>query len=397
MNIGIFTDCYQPIINGVVTSIILLENELKKRGHTIYIFTTTNPKVEKVQINVFRIPSVSFVLYKPMRVGMFHSTKIAKFINKLKLDIIHTHSEFSIGNFGIRMARRLNIPVVHTYHTMYKDYTHYISKGKLLGDISLNIAEYVSRAHCNKCTAVIAPSNKTHDLLKLEYNVKSDCFVIPTGIDLKRFNDHKLIDINEKKLIRKGLNLADDDKILLFVGRIAKEKSIDSVIKQMPFIKAKNKKIKFIVIGEGPYKKNLDTIVKELCLEKDVLFPGAYPWNEIEKIYSIADLYISASKTETQGLTIIEAMASGLPVVAKDDRNIEFLLKNDYNGNLFNEEKEIPNIVLNLIENKSKIKQFVTNNQEIIKEFSSEEFGKRVEVLYIKLINSFKKENLEFG
>jgi len=158
MNIGIFTDTYYPQVSGVVTSTMILRSELIRLGHNVTIITVTHPDVEE-QEGIIRLPSLPFFFLPSQRVGMIYSHKIMNKIKKLDLDIIHTQTEFSIGIFGRIVAKRLDIPVVHTYHTMYEDYIHYVSRGIMLKPAS-QFAKKVSKLYCRDCSAIIVPTIK---------------------------------------------------------------------------------------------------------------------------------------------------------------------------------------------------------------------------------------------
>lgn len=153
MNIGIFTDTYYPQINGVVTSVRTLEKELAKRGHKVFVFTVSHPNAKTAYPRVFRLPSMPFVFLPSHRVGVLYSPKAVSIVKKINLDIIHTHTEFSLGLFGRMMAKQLNIPWVHTYHTMYEEYVHYISKG-MLNRLTPKMVANLSRVFCNKCNTI---------------------------------------------------------------------------------------------------------------------------------------------------------------------------------------------------------------------------------------------------
>jgi 1,2-diacylglycerol 3-alpha-glucosyltransferase len=185
MNIGIFTDTFCPQINGVVTSIRTLEKELSKKGHKVYIFTVSHPEIKKDCPNIFRLPSMPFIFLKSYRVGVLYPLKVVRMVKQLKLDIIHTQTEFSLGLFGKLMAKRLNLPCIHTYHTMYEDYVHYASKGRL-SIVTPRMAKQLSRIFCNHTHLVIAPTKKVEQILK-SYGVKRPIVIIPTGIDLEPF------------------------------------------------------------------------------------------------------------------------------------------------------------------------------------------------------------------
>ncbi|MEG1149372.1 MAG: glycosyltransferase, partial [Niameybacter sp.] len=162
MNIGIFTDTYLPQINGVVSSIVTLEEQLKKQGHNVYIFTISHPHANDQKPYVYRIPSLPFVFLKDHRVGIIYSQKLVNRVKKLKLDIILSQTEFSLGFLAKLISKKIDVPIVHTYHTMYEEYMHYISKGV---EFSPELARKYSKMFCNSVDGVVAPTEKTKDLL----------------------------------------------------------------------------------------------------------------------------------------------------------------------------------------------------------------------------------------
>ena len=183
MKIGFFTDTYFPQISGVATSIQTLKLELEKMGHHVYIFTTTDPRASDEDDTIIRLPSIPFVSFKERRVvvrGMYHAYSYAK---DLDLDIIHTHTEFGTGWLGKFIAKKLDIPVVHTYHTMYEDYLHYIAHGKILRPFHV---KQVIRTYCHHLSGLICPSQRVVDSLK-GYDIFVPMQVIPTGVNLDKF------------------------------------------------------------------------------------------------------------------------------------------------------------------------------------------------------------------
>ena len=171
MNIGLFTETYYPEINGVAASVYVLREELEKQGHNVYVFTTTSPGAPKNEKNVYRVHSLPCILISDRRVGLLYQRKIAAVIKKLNLDIIHTNTEFSLGIFGRIMARELKIPIVHTYHTIYEDYTHYVTKGVLPDNKAKKAVRAFSKVCCNTVDEVIVPTEKVKELLR-DYRVK---------------------------------------------------------------------------------------------------------------------------------------------------------------------------------------------------------------------------------
>ncbi len=385
MNIGLFTDSYYPEVSGLVTSICSLQEELKKRGHKVYIFTTSNPVSAPKKSGVFRLPSMPFIFFKSRRVGLLYSPRAAKCVKRLKLDIIHTQSEFSLGMFGKIMARQMGIPVVHTYHTLWKDYFYYISKGKFKR-FSDNLVKVLSRNYCNGCDLVIVPTLKVYDILK-EYGTETPIKVIPTGVDLKRFERSNYTQ-DELIKLKESVGIKRDDPVIVFVGRVAKEKSIDVILNQLPVILKKVPDAKFLVVGDGPYLEELKALAKELNVDNSVICTGELPWEMIGKFYMLGNVFISSSVTETQGLTIIEAMAADVPVIVKEDRNIERLIIDKYNGRVFKSDDEIPYIVEEIFNNRDLSSELVKHAQNTVREYSIEHFGESIEQLYYKVIET---------
>jgi 1,2-diacylglycerol 3-alpha-glucosyltransferase len=385
MNIGLFTDSYFPEISGLATSIKVLRQELKKRGHNVYIFTTSNPNDSGNHPGVFRLPSMPLIFLKSRRLGLFYTPKAAKGVKHLKLDIIHTQTEFSLGIFGKIMAKQLGIPVVHTCHTMYKDYVHYISKGKFQR-FTNNFVKVVSRKLYNDCDAIVVPTLKVYDLLR-DYGVNKTMKIIPTGIELDRFASENYSKEELLKL-RKSYGLTEEDPVIVYIGRIAKEKSIDVIINQMPKVLKKLPNAKLLIVGKNTEtdSNELIELVMELKLEKAVVFAGEQPWEQIGKFYRLGDVFVSASLTETQGLTLIEAMASDIPVVARNDRNIEELIQDYRNGRIFDAVNELPGILIEVLSNKELAESFVTNARTTVEEYSAKQFGNRIENLYYKVL-----------
>ncbi|HOO62091.1 MAG TPA: glycosyltransferase, partial [Bacillota bacterium] len=195
MNIAIITDTYFPDINGVTSSIYTLAMALQKRGHRVYIFATSEKSstaIRKVNKNpaVYRIPSIPMVLVRPYRTTMPYSVRLMQILKRLRIDIIHTQTEFSMGFVGLSSATTLHLPIIHTYHTMLADYTHYILNGKVTKIITPEMAEWYSRRFCNLPTALIVPTEKVKNSLE-SYGVQKPIFVIPSGIDLSPFRREK--------------------------------------------------------------------------------------------------------------------------------------------------------------------------------------------------------------
>lgn len=386
MNIGIFTDTYYPQINGVVTSVAMLEKELVKRGNTVYIFTTTDPNANEKSETVLRVPSMPYVFSPSQRMALVYPPQLLLKLKGLKLDIVHTQTEFPLGIFGKVVSEFFKIPQVHTYHTMYEDYVHYVANGHL---VTPKMAQQYSRIFCNRARAIIAPTEKTRASL-LDYDVVRPIRVIPTGIDFEPFSREKYSkdDINKLKQ-ELGLNVTDP--IVVSVGRIAKEKSIDAVLRQFPALLLKMPAAKFVIVGDGPLKEMMVKLTKELGIEKSVLFAGKRPWSEIGKYYQLGDVFISASTSETQGLTYMEAMAAKVPVIAKKDDSVEGLIIDGKTGYYFERDEQIADVIYNALSNEQQRADIAETAFESIFHLSSVKFAEDVESLYHELLRAYPK------
>lgn len=384
MNIGLFTETYYPEINGVANSVYMLKKELEQRGHNVYVFTTTTPGAPEYEYNVFRVPSIPFIFITERRVGLFYQPKLAHIIKKLHLDIIHTHTEFSLGIFGRIMARELKLPIVHTYHTIYEDYTHYLTRFKALDRRAKAFARTYSKVCCNTVEQVIVPTEKTKELL-MTYSVHKDISVIPTGIDLSKFdkNRYSLEDVNE---LKKKYNLRPEDKVMIYIGRISQEKNIEEIVNAMPEYMKTREKVKFVIVGSGPASEKLESLVQQYQLEDRFVFTGSQPWDSIGLFYQLGDVFVSASRSETQGLTYIEALASGLPIVAREDKCLEDILEKGKNGYSFTDREGLY-YGLDRILFGDKETDYRSNAIEKVRQYSTQEFAHKVEKVYQQVVS----------
>lgn len=395
MNIAIITDTYFPDINGVASSIYTLAIALRKRGHRVYVFVTSennSPVVRRVGKNppVFRIPSIPMLLVRPYRTTMPFSFRLVQILKRLKIDIIHTQTEFSMGLVGLSSSMTLHLPIVHTYHTMLEDYTHYILGGKVTKIITPNSARWFSKKFCNVPTGLIVPTEKVKNALR-SYGVTKPIYVIPTGIDVSPFNraNFKEEDI---AALRQKYGIKPDEKILLSLGRVAFEKSIDKIIDQVPAICEKQSNVRVLIVGDGPALNDLKAQAEKLGVSDKVIFAGAAPYAEIGKYYQLGNAFISCSTSETQGLTYYEAMAAGLPVIARKDDAVNELFKDGENARLFRDESEIPDIVSDIFRDPVTAERYSESAERTVATFSAETFAGRVEEAYMNAIARHVRE-----
>ena len=386
MRIGLFTDTYPPFINGVSTSVLMLKQGLEKLGHEVYVVTVNDESFSyKEEDGILKIPSFPIGLMNFRQSGIY-PLKALKIIKKWKLDIIHSHTEFSIGTFARLISKQLNIPLVHTYHTMYEEYIYYITKG-YFDSASKKLVEYLTLFLCDKTIdELIVPTEKAKELFKDKYKVKRDVYVIPSGIDTTRFYKEN-IDKNEIINLKKDLGLKKTDFIVLYVGRIAKEKSIDFLINNFNSVLKQIPKAKMIIVGDGPDIKDLIDLAKKEGLENKIIFTGKAPWTDVPKYYSLCDLFVTASKTETQGLTVIEAMGASKPVVAIRDESFELMITDKKDGLFFDDEKSYVDMIYEVYKNKKLRDEISFNARLTADKYSPYNYAKNVLKVYEKVIS----------
>ncbi len=392
MRIGLFTDSYPPFINGVSTSVEMLKKALEQKGHTVYIVTVGQNALKyeyDEKEKVLRIPGVPVGIYD-YRLSRIYPLKVINRMKKWNLDIIHSHTEFGIGIFARLFAKQESIPLVHTYHTMYEDYTHYITKG-YFDKSSKKIVEYLTMFYCDKTACeLIVPTEKTYRLFKEKYHYDKPINIIPTGMDVERFFQENM---DKKKLakLRKDLKIKATDFVILFVGRIAEEKNIPFLFHVMKNLDKTAKNAKLYIIGDGPDKTKYEEMVKKEGLASKILFVGKVPFKEMPLYYNLADLFVTASKTETQGLTVIEAMAASVPVFAINDEAFKTVVVDDLNGKLFETEEELKDEILSVYKDRKNLERMSVQARIQAEDSSLAHFAESALKVYQRAIKTYKE------
>ena len=397
MRIGIFSETYTPYISGLVTSEVMLKNALEKLGHEVYV-VTANLESFKYEWNeeekVLKIPGVPTGIYDSRLTSIYPIQAVNK-IKSWKLDVIHSQTEFAIGTFARIFAKQYNIPLVHTYHTMYEDYIHYITKGYFLKS-SKKLVEYLTKFYCDKtATELIVPTNKTYKLFKEKYKFEKNINIIPTGIEVERFFSEN-IDKKHVQSLKSSIGLSKKDFVILFVGRLAEEKNVEFLIESQKKLNEKYKDIKLIIVGDGPDKTKYEKYAKKLGLEKNCIFTGKAAWEEMPYYYHISDIFATASKTETQGLTVIEAMASNVVPVCMRDEAFQSMVTEELNGLLFETQDEYEKAILRLYKDRKELSKFDKQARIQAETYSSKYYAQRVLKVYNRAIKEKKEEN-RFG
>lgn len=375
MRVGLFSDTYVPDANGVAICVENLKKALEEKGIEVFVITCNDKVKVEIDGNIIKLPSIKLKkLYNYSFTGPLHFDGF-KIIKNLNLDIIHVHTEFGIALLARFIAKKLEIPLIYTYHTMFEDYTHYINPYdfKLLSKSSHKIVEYISNKYCQYSNKVIIPSKKTYDVLK-KYKVLDEKMVIlPSGINLSKFSN---VDKNKVDDLKNKYNLINK-KVFVYVGRIAKEKNLEIILN----VFSKRTDLTLLLVGLGPELE----FYKMKYNKDNILFLGKKEYTEVPLYYNLSNAFISASKSETQGLTFIEAMASSKVLFCSDKNVLKDLLYHNENGYFFDDENQLEkNIDIHLKKTESEIRKMEEKSKEISNKYSLENFVEKVIRIYEK-------------
>lgn len=390
MKIAIFTDSYPPFINGVSTSTYNLVKVLNQNGHeTLVVTPNSESNTFEFKDGVIYIPGIELKKLYGYKLTSLYSSKAFEIIKEFNPDIIHYQTDFSIGQFGRISAKKLDCPIVYTYHTSYEDYTYYVTHGFLDRAAKKTIRAY-SKYVASHTTEIISPSYKTKDFMR---SVGYDTYVniIPTGIDFSLFKSDK-IDKEKMKKFKEEHNINEDTKVILILGRLAKEKSMDVSIKCFSHYVKKypDKDMKLLIVGGGPARNELELLVHEEGIASKVDFIGPVKANEVPFYYHLADIYTSASVTETQGLTFMEAMAASTIVIARYDDNLQGTISEGQTGFFFTDEESFLKKVDYVLSLEKEEKEKIINNAlEVVDEYSLEKFYLNVIEVYKRAIRKY--------
>ncbi|MBL1150758.1 MAG: glycosyltransferase family 4 protein [Armatimonadetes bacterium] len=343
LRVAVFSDSYTPIVNGVSISIEALVEELRARGHSVHIFTSAFPRHKDRDANVYRMRSIRtpFTRDYPLAVPPFYGT--LRQFRRHTFDIIHTHTPFTVGFVGLRWAESHDLPIVSTYHTLYEKYAHYIPYFPKW--YTFNKIRKHTRYYYNLCDHVIVPSEAA--LRSLRRNeIRTPITIIPTGIRL-----NPKVTQQEARL---RVGARQDEKMLLYVGRIAKEKNMDVLVHAAKLILDARDDARLWIVGDGPYRAQCQMLVRNLGIGDRVLFTGFVPRSEVSQYYIASDMFVFTSMTETQGLVIGEAMAHGVPAVAVHGGGASLAVEEDVNGFVVpNSPRDFAECVLRILSNPS--------------------------------------------
>ncbi len=383
MNIGIFTDTFLPQVNGVVVSICNVNRCLVKRKHNLSVFTVGDGPVKMDGYSIYRFKGKTFKPYPEYKILM-PNYRMWGTIRKKNIDVIHSRSPFGMGMIAKRLARSKKIPIVGTFDTPITDYLHYVP---LLGSFKSTkyILEAITKKYLRKyyswCDLVTAPSETTKNKL-LSLGFKNNIEVVSNGVDVEKYNPR-----NRDEKLKKNL-CPNGEKLILHVGRITKEKNVSQLIEIASILKKNKTKFKMLIAGDGPELKKIKISAENLGLKDNIIFTGYLSQKELPKYYASSDLFLTASTVETQGIVLLESLASGLPVIGANVEAIPELIKNRKNGFLFNPEKpeEVASLIENVLNDESLKKKLSKNCPDSVKSHSIPNVCLKMENIYKSLL-----------
>jgi 1,2-diacylglycerol 3-alpha-glucosyltransferase len=380
LRIGLFTDTYAPQVNGVSVSLQMISEGLKKRGHQVTIFAPKFPGYKDNEPNVMRLPSLKYLNNPPIYVAVLGTPRSTWSLTRKHFDVLHAHSPLSVGLLAYFTASTKNLPLIYTYHTSITDYTHYV---KFIGGTSLvkYAAGWFSATSTNLGDQIVVPSPKFHRLL-LEQKVRKPIHLIPNGIELGMFRAAK-----NPGSLRSRLGVGPEAPILLTVGRMDPEKRLDFIVDAFVKVSERHPTARLVFAGDGSARKGLEEKVSKISAKERIHFLGMVPRADLPDVFHDATVFLSASTTEVHPISVIEAIASGLPMVAVEDEAFEGMIENDRNGYMVKLDVDVfADTIANLLADGGKLKRFGKHSAILSEKFSIEGQVKALEKLYVEAI-----------
>lgn len=377
MKVLITTDLYVTGTNGVVTSVRNLTEELEKKGHEVRILTVSEKLRSHKDGNVYYIKSVPLgIVYPDVRMPISYRHRYLRELINWKPDVIHSQCEYFSYQFAGYISKKTAAPIVHTYHTLYEQYVTYIFPSQRIGAYFVGI---LSKLRLRKAEAIVAPTQKVEAVLK-NYGIHNPIHVVPSGIALEQHQNR--ITEEERKSQRKALGIPEDHTVLLNLGRLGTEKNLSELIDLFSIALTQNPKLTLLIVGDGPARKDLEELAKRLDIADHVIFTGMVEPSQVHKYYQLGDIFVSASSSETQGLTYLEAAANGLPLLCRRDPCLDGVLVEGRNGYEYEAEDEFCEILDTILHTPDWCHDAGLQSAQIASSFDKSYFADTIETLY---------------
>ena len=384
MKILITSDWPLSVANGVVTSMKNLQEELTAKGHEVRLLSLSESSHSYTDGPIYYIRSMPIGIYPNVRMPLSYRHRLLKELIAWKPDVIHSQCEFFTMQFAKRISRKTGAPIIHTYHTMYERYVRYVLPGKRLGKKTVRA---LTRKLLKKTSAVVAPTSKMKEILSA-YDMKAPIHVIPTGISLKQ---HKKEITEEACLLkRKSLGISPDQPVMINLGRLGEEKNVEELLSFFVKARAAHPDLVFLIVGDGPARKDLEAHAEKLGIREHVIFTGMVEPSTVQEYYRLSDLFVCASTSEAQGLTYVEAAANMLPLLCRDDPCARDVITPGENGYLYTNEEEFLNLLQKMLADPEWRSRAGKKSAEIADTFDKSVFGNRIEALYLDVLSKKK-------
>lgn len=377
MKILITTDLFTTSTNGVVTSVRNLWAELKNKGHDVRILTLSDGLDSHKAGDVYYIKSIPIgFVYPDVRMPISYRNYLIRELIAWEPDVIHSQCEFFSFQFAQRIAKLTGASLIHTYHTLYEQYVTYVIPGKKFGK---RMVGRLSRMRLKQVDMIIAPTSKVQDTLR-GYGMNNAIYVVPSGISLEQHKYRLNEEVRRQK--RQALGIPDDYHVLLNLGRLGTEKNLGELLDFFATALLQNQKLTFLFVGDGPEKKSLEELSANLGIDKHVIFVGMVEPSQVQEYYQLADVFVSASTSETQGLTYIEAAANGLPLLCRQDACLRDIIKEGVNGYEYTSMDEFLSKLNIIIENSEWRVGAGKYSEKLAESFDKSCFADKMETIY---------------
>ena len=382
MKVLITTDLFTTTTNGVVTSVRNLFDELERKGHDVRILTLSASLKSYKDKNVYYIRSMPIGVYPNVRMPLSYRHNLIDELIEWKPDVIHSQCELFSMQYAKRISKLTGAPIVHTYHTMYEQYIGYVLPGKRLGNW---VVRFLTHRRLKKVSLVIVPTRKMEAVL-IGYGLKKPIRVIPSGICLEQHKQR--LSFNVRRAKRASLGISDEQTVLINLGRLGVEKNLEELLHLFAKACTIYKNLIFLIVGDGPARDQLQRTAKSLGMEFKVIFAGMVEPSEVQDYYQLGDVFVSASTSETQGLTYIEAAANGLPLLCRQDDCLADVIKQGENGFEYTCVQEFLD-ALAVISNAPGWKISAGKRSEVIaSNFDKSTFGNAIEKVYESVLKN---------
>lgn len=373
----ITTDLYTTETNGVVTSVQNLFDELTADGYDVRILTLSDDLRTHKEGAVYYIRSVPMgVVYPDVRMPVSYHNGLIRELIDWKPDVIHSQCEFFTFRFATHISKATGAPIVHTYHTLYEQYVTYVVPSRRLGRLLVRV---MSRKRLKRAKILIAPTAKVEAALH-GYGLRNPISVVPSGICLEQHRER--LSPQQRLEKRRALGIRDEQQVLLNLGRLGTEKNLGELMNLFAEARKDNENLVFLIVGDGPAREDLQAQARRLGIVDSVIFTGMVPPDTVQEYYQLGDVFASASTSETQGLTYVEAAANGLPLLCRRDDCLKDVLKDGENGFEYTCDREFLNAIMEVMADAQWRENAARKSQEIAESFDKKAFGEAVEAIY---------------